>query len=405
MLKITTDYQLFGILSVILGVIFYTSGIKRRFFITLYKVMPVMVACYFLPSLLNTFHLIQIENSQLIYLVRDYLMPSCLCLLLLGLDIRAVISSGGKLFLLFLIGSLGVFIGGPLALLFVTHFSPSMLLDHGSNSLWRGMATLAGNWVGGTANQMAIKQLFNVGDNIFGVFVTVNVLLSGIWMSLLLFLAPHEPQINRWLGSRSPAILTNTVAPAERLPDLRHLMLLICLPLVLSGLAHACSGWLATWCSTLWPGASQYQLHLPFLWRIVLITTGSVMLSLSPARKLAMYGADKIGTVCLYFMLAIMGLKMNIAMLLSLPWYFVIGAVWLFIHIILMLFATWRLRLPFSYMAIASQCNLGGAASAPVVASAYNKALVPLAVLIAVFGYAWANFVAWACGQWLQRIS
>lgn len=404
MLKITTDFQLFGIICLFLGIIFYTAGLKNRFFVGLYKLMPVMVACYFLPSLLNTFHLIQISNSHLTFLARDYLMPACLCLLLLGLDLRAVFSSGGKLLLLFLVGSFGVFIGGPLALLLVTYFRPEMLLEQGDNSLWRGMATLAGNWVGGTANQMAIKQLFHVGDDIFGVFVTVNVLLSGIWMSLLLLLSPHEAQLNRWLRSASVTPVTTTVNEPERIADLRHLMLLLCLPLCLGGLAHAISGALAQWCVVAWPAAGQYQLHSPFLWRVVILTTGSVLLSLSPARKLAVYGADKLGSVCLYLMLAIMGLKMNIAMLLLLPWFFVIGAVWLLIHIALMLLATWYFRLPFSYMAIASQCNLGGAASAPVVASAYNKALVPLAVLIAVFGYAWANFVAWACGQWLQRI-
>ncbi|MBO1270503.1 MAG: hypothetical protein PWP74_1655 [Shewanella sp.] len=405
MLKITNDFQLFGVLCLFLGGIFYTAGLKNRFFIALYKLIPVMVACYFLPSLLNTFHLIQIPDSHLFILVQDYLMPACLCLLLLGLNIRAVFSSGGKLLLLFFIGSVGVFIGGPLALLAVTHFRPEMLLEQGDNSLWRGMATLAGNWVGGTANQLAIKQLFHVGDDIFGVFVTVNVLLSGIWMSLLLLLAPHETQINRWLRSASIIPVTSAEQETERVADLRHLMLLLCMPLCLGGLAHAISGFLAQWCASFWPGASQYQLHLPFLWRMVILTTGSVLLSLSPARKLAVYGADKIGSVCLYLMLAIMGLKMNIAMLLQLPWFFVIGAIWLLIHIAVMLLATWYLRLPFGYMAIASQCNLGGAASAPVVASAYNKGLVPLALLIAVFGYAWANFVAWACGQWLQRIS
>ncbi len=402
---LTTDFQLFGAICIVLGLIFYTNGLQHRYCQWFYKIMPVMVACYFLPSLLNTFGVIAVPHSQLPELVGQYLMPSCLCLLLLGLDVRTIFSRGGKLLLLFFIGSAGIFVGGPFALKLVAMFKPELLLDSGENSLWRGMTTLAGNWVGGTANQLAVKQLYHVGDSIFAVFVTVNVLISGIWMALLLALAPHQQRLNQWLGCRE--VLMSVAAPEQQpqaMADLPKLMLLISIPLMLTGLGNALATEIAIWFSQLFPAAKAYQFDSPFMWKMILITTGSVMLSLSPARKLAIYGADKLGAVCLYLMLAIMGLKMDIRMLLSLPWFFVIGAIWLLIHIVILVVATRCLRLPFSYLAIASQCNLGGAASAPVVASAYNKALMPLAVLIAVFGYAWANFIAWASGQWMQTI-
>ncbi|QYJ91088.1 DUF819 domain-containing protein [Shewanella halotolerans] len=402
---IQTDFQLFGILCLILGVIFYTSGLPSPFWRRCYKIVPVMVACYFVPSLLNSLDLIAVENSQLPKFAIDYLMPMCLVLLLLGLDIGSIWRCGGKLLLLFFIGSLGIFVGGPFALWLVGYMQPELLLTQGEDSLWRGMATLAGNWVGGTANQMAMKELFNAGDGIFAVFVTVNVVLSGIWMAVLLALAPHEATLNRWLRSREPQVtlLTNSL-PERQLAQGYHWTLIFCLPLILGGLAHWGADWTAQQIVHYWPMASSYHLHTPFIWLVVWLTTASVVLSLTPARRLAAYGADRVGNASLYLMLAIMGLKMDIGMLWSLPWFFVIGAIWLLVHVLLLLLATRVMRLPFGYLAIASQCNLGGAASAPVVTSAYRQALVPLAVLIAVFGYAWANFIAWACGQWLKQI-
>ncbi|MBO2617233.1 DUF819 family protein [Shewanella algae] len=402
---IQTDFQLFGILCLILGGIFYTSGLNSPFWRRCYRFLPVMVACYFVPSLLNTMGLIAVKDSQLPKFAVDYLMPMCLVLMLLGLDIGSIWRCGGKLLLLFFIGSLGVFVGGPLALWLVGYIQPELLLPQGEDSLWRGMATLAGNWVGGTANQMAMKELFGAGDSIFAVFVTVNVVLSGIWMAILLALAPHEAKINRWLRSREPqATMLDTPLPERRLAQSHHWLLIFCLPLMLGGLAHWGADWTAELIVRHWPVARAYHLHTPFIWLVVWLTTASVLLSLTPARRLAAYGADRVGNACLYLMLAIMGLKMDIGMLWSLPWFFVIGAIWLLVHVFLLLLAARVLRLPFGYLAIASQCNLGGAASAPVVTSAYRQALVPLAVLIAVFGYAWANFIAWACGQWLKQI-
>ncbi|QXP19673.1 DUF819 family protein [Shewanella algae] len=109
---IQTDFQLFGILCLILGGIFYTSGLNSPFWRRCYRILPVMVACYFVPSLLNTMGLIAVKDSQLPKFAVDYLMPMCLVLMLLGLDIGSIWRCGGKLLLLFFIGSLGVFVGG-----------------------------------------------------------------------------------------------------------------------------------------------------------------------------------------------------------------------------------------------------------------------------------------------------
>ncbi len=338
---IQSDFQLFGILTLILGVIFYTSGLSTSFWRRFYQVLPVMMACYFLPSLLNTLDLIAIENSQLPKFAVDYLMPVCLVLMLLGLDIGCIWRCGGKLLLLFFIGSLGIFVGGPLTLWLIGYIQPELLVTQGEDSLWRGMATLAGNWVGGTANQMAMKELFNAGDSIFAVFVTVNVVLSGIWMAILLALAPHEAKINRWLRTQElEDKLPNTPLQTPRLAQAHHWILLLCLPLMVGGLAHWGAEKTTEQLVLYWPIAKDYHLHTPFVWFVVWLTTASVLLSLTPVRRLSAYGADKVGNVCLYLMLAIMGLKMDIGMLWSLPWFFVIGTIWLLVHILLLLLAT-----------------------------------------------------------------
>jgi uncharacterized membrane protein len=137
---------------------------------------------------------------------------------------------------------------------------------------------------------------------------------------------------------------------------------------------------------------------------IVFASTVGVALSFTKARQLEGAGASKIGSVFLYILIATIGMKMDVRMIVDAPIYFIIGVIWMIIHAGLMLVVAKLIKAPVFYMAVASQANVGGAASAPIVASAFHPSLAPVGVLLAVLGYTVGTYMAWICGQILQAI-
>ena len=141
-----------------------------------------------------------------------------------------------------------------------------------------------------------------------------------------------------------------------------------------------------------------------FFWIVVLATSFGLMLSFTRVKRLEGAGASKIGSAMLYILIASIGMHMNLGAILSDPKLFGVGLTWIAIHAGLLLLVGRLIRAPVFYLAVGSQANIGGAASAPVVASAFHPALAPVGVLLAVFGYALGTYAAWACGQ-LMRLA
>ena len=143
---INQDPVIFGLLSTIIGLVFYTSQSSHPLLKQIYRFVPVMVMCYVLPSLLNTFNIVDASNSGLNTITSKYLMPACLTLLIISVDIKSILLLGPKIIILFLLGSIGVIIGGPLTLLFFAKIAPESINWVGDGAAWKGMATLAANW-------------------------------------------------------------------------------------------------------------------------------------------------------------------------------------------------------------------------------------------------------------------
>src|SRR5690606_11221865 len=152
---ITDDAVVFGILMTILAVVFTTSASKNPFWVKFYKFIPSLLLCYFIPGLLNTFGLISGEESALYTVASRYLLPASLVLFTLSIDFKGIIKLGPKALVMFLAGTAGIVIGGPLALFIVSVFSPEVISGTGADEVWRGLATVAGSWIGGGANQTA----------------------------------------------------------------------------------------------------------------------------------------------------------------------------------------------------------------------------------------------------------
>ena len=184
---IQNDAVVFGIIMVILAVVFGTAASGRPFWKKFYSIVPTILLCYFLPSLLATTGVISGDVSQMYFVSSRYLLPTSLVLLTLSIDLKGVLRLGPKAVILFLTGTFGVIVGGPLAILLVSVFSPETVGGVGPDAVWRGMTTIAGTWIGGGANQTAMKEVYEVGDKIFSSMVAVDIIVGNLWTGVLLF--------------------------------------------------------------------------------------------------------------------------------------------------------------------------------------------------------------------------
>ena len=183
---ITNDAVVFGMLIAILGFVFWTSNLDVRFWKGFYKFIPMLLMCYFLPSLLTLFGIVDPEESQVYFVASRFLLPASLVLLTLSIDFKRIIALGPKALIMFFTGTAGIVIGGPLAIIIMSWIDPSVVGGIGPDAVWRGMTTIAGSWIGGGANQAAMKEIYGVGDQMFSVMVTIDIIVANIWMAVLL---------------------------------------------------------------------------------------------------------------------------------------------------------------------------------------------------------------------------
>ena len=303
---ITNDAVVLGILAVILGFVFKTSHSQHSFCKSFYKYIPALLLCYFLPSLLNSFNVVDGEASKLYFVSSRYLLPACLVLLILSVDLKAIMSLGWRVPVMFLAGTLGIVAGGPIALLVVSSFSPELLGVDGPNAVWRGLTTVAGSWIGGGANQTAMKEFFSVGGDIFSAMIAVDVFVANIWMAVLLLLAGNRKAIDKFTGADTRAVdaLQEKVEQLQRdtakIPHTPDYIMLLAIGFGITGFAHFTADFITPWFVANFPEGKQFSLHSTFFWLIITATTIAIILSFTRLRHVESYGASKVASVFLY---------------------------------------------------------------------------------------------------------
>jgi uncharacterized membrane protein len=408
---ITNDAIVLGLLFVTLGVIFYTAHTSSPFWQKFYKYVPIILLCYFVPSLYNTFGLVDAEQSRLYFVVSRFLLPATLVLLTLSIDIQGILRLGPKALIMFLTGTFGIIFGGPIAILIFSVISPETVGGVGPDAVWRGLTTVAGSWIGGSANQAAMKEVFEVGDEVFSAMVAVDVLVANVWMAVLLYMAANAKRIDRGMGADTSPLedlqrrVTEFQERIARVTTLNDLMLIAAVGFGVTGLSHLLGAPLANWIAENLPQLERFSLTSPFFWLVVFATTGGLLLSFTPVKNLEGAGASKVGSAMIYLLVAVIGMGMDIKAVVERPGIFAVGAVWLAFHAGLLLMVGRLIKAPTFYLAVGSQANVGGAASAPVVASAFHPTLAPVGVLLAVLGYALGTYGAWMCGQLMRVVA
>jgi len=408
---ITNDAVVLGLLVLMLGLVFKTSNSQRKIFKTFYRYVPTLLLCYFLPSLLNTFNIVDGETSQLYFISSRFLLPASLVLLTLSVDFKRILALGPKALIMFFTGTIGIVIGGPIAIMIVASFNPEIVGGQGPDAVWRGMTTIAGSWIGGGANQAAMFEMFDVGNDMFSVMVTIDIIVANLWMAVLLVMAAKAKQLDEKIGADTSALdeLKETVeafqAKHSRIPQLPDLMYLLAIAFGITGLAHYAADFLAPWIGTNYPALSDYSLDSKFFWMVVIATTGGLTLSFTKVRLMEGVGASKLGSAFIYILVASIGMKMNVLAIVDHFELFIVGFIWMAIHAALLLLVARFIKAPTFYMAVGSQANVGGAASAPIVASAFHPSLAPVGVLLAVVGYALGTYAAWFCGMLMKGVA
>ncbi|MGI4718813.1 MAG: DUF819 domain-containing protein [Janthinobacterium lividum] len=406
---VTNDAVVLGILATILGLVFWTAARPDGFWKKFYTYVPALLLCYLVPAILNTLGVIDGNLSKLYPVARDYLLPSALVLLCVAIDFGAIVRLGPKAIVMFLTGTAGIMLGAIVSFEAMRVIHPETV----AGETWRGMTTITGAWIGGGANQAAMREVFEVDANVFGQFVAVDVLVANVWMAVLLFLAGRARAFDRWTGADLSAIdalkarIETYQAEHARMPTLTDVMAILAVGLGITGLSHALTGPTVAWIASLpaeWR-LQDYSLTSSFFWIVVFATTFGLLLSFTKARSLEGAGASTIGSAMLYVLVATIGMQMDLNALLDRPWLFLLGLIWICVHGGLLLLMAKLIRAPLFFMAVGSQANVGGAASAPVVASAFHPALAPVGVLLAVLGYALGTYGAYVTGLALRALA
>jgi uncharacterized membrane protein len=385
-----------GVLAVLLAVLGLLFLLERHPVLgRVFRVVPILVFVYFVPTLLSNTGLIPTQ-SALYDFVRKFLLPASLVLLVLAVDVPAILRLGRNALVLFLAGTASIVLGGPLAYLALGWFVPAEL----GEQAWKGLAALSGSWIGGGANFVAIGQSVGVEQSTLGMMVVVDVGVANVWTAVLLYFAGREKEMDARMGADRRALdavreeVERFQASVARAPTLSDLVWISGLGL---GTTVVCTA-----VAKLLPDLGT--IVTGFTWVVILVTTVGVALSFTPARRLEGAGASRVGALFLYVLVMTIGAQAEFRKLLEAPALVAVGAMWMVVHALVILVTRRVLRAPIFFAAVGSQANVGGAASASVVAAAFHPALAPVGVMLAVAGYVLGTYGGLVCAALLEQV-
>lgn len=354
-------------------------GRTKRFF----DLLPAVFWIYFLPMAAAGCGLIS-GRSPVYGLITTWLLPASLLLLLLPVDMRSILRLGPSALAMFFIGALGIIVG---AVISFTLFKPLV-----GSAFWSGFGAISASWTGGSANMIAVKEALPVPDAVFAPMVIVDTVVPYLWMGIMIALSGAQPAFDRWNRS-DRAILDRLGKMVAERPDTRGdrrtltgVFLALMVALAGSAAAHLVARELP----------QIRNLISGYTWAILIVSLAGILLSFSPLRNLERSGATRTGYDLLYFVLTAIGARASVASIGSALLLVAAGLLIVAIHAVILLAGARLLRAPLFLVAAASQANIGGVASAPVVAEVYHPGLASVGLLLAILG----NIV----GTWLGLV-
>jgi len=384
---IENGFTYLAVLMMIGSAIVYTEKKSQH---KLFEYLPSIVIIYFVVMLFSTFGLWQKSESvtATYKTVKSNLLPAMIFLMLLSADMREIFKLGKKMLLTFFLASMSIAMGFIATFtLFHTYFEPNS---------WKAFAALSGSWMGGTANMVAIQGALDLPDSAMGYTLLIDSIDYAIWVMILLALVPFAKKFNLW--SKADTSVIDEVGKRlarkeeEKKPiDFASLFLLLGSALLISALAQYGASFLPT---------------TPFLttttWIVIIATLAGTLFAMTPLAKIS--GGSELANIMLYLIVALIASRANFAELTEAPLYIVAGFVIIAIHVSIMILFAKLFKLDLFSLGVASLANIGGVASAPILASAYSKALIPIGVLMAMMGYIVGTFGGLMVGKVLEII-
>lgn len=383
--------QLFGYLAGITGFLFWLGSLKR--FESFFGVLPPIVWVYLVPSLLTAAGLT--PSSHSVYDMMAYiLLPFALFLLTITIDLKAVLGLGKMALGMMMVGTAGVVIGTAVSYMVFRSYLPA--------DGWQSLASLAGSWIGGTGNMVAIQQSLEAPSAILGPVIIVDSVVGYGWFGILIFLAAFQKRFDAAVGADRSALdrLDQQLkeSKADRIPaELPTIALIVGLGLAIAAAARALSVKL--------PVLGDPTVISHSTWAILIVVTLGLAVSFTRVRDLERSGASTIGYYGLYLMVASIGASADLTSLIDAPAFALAGLLAISIHIGLLLAAAKLFRAPLFFVATGSMANIGGAATAPIMAGVYMPALAPVGLLMAVVGYVLGIYAALGGAKLLAMLS
>ena len=387
---INDPMAVFAFLAAIVALVFWLSDLPRlRGF---FEVVPPVIFVYFLPMLTTTAGITP-QASPLYDWTVPYLLLFALLLLMVSVDVPSILKLGWMALFMVAAGTVGIIIGGPVSLLIFQNWLPA--------DAWTGFAALSGSWIGGTANMVAIAESVGTSPDAMGPVIVVDTVVGYGWMGVLIAMVGLQHRYDRRTRART-AVVEQTNRRLEALGRERRAMTLRD-AVIMIGMGMACAV-VANWAGGLLPDAGDPAIISSTTWAVLIVVTGGLLLSFTPVRQLETAGASDLGYTALYLLLAGIGAQADLRAVLDTPVYLLAGAVWIAIHVAVLLIAARLVRAPFFFVATGSMANIGGAVSAPVVAGVYHRAMAPVGLLMAVAGYILGIYGALACAWLLAQV-
>jgi uncharacterized membrane protein len=350
-----------------------------------FKVLPSLFWIYFLPMLASTVGLID-ATSPIYSKIINSLLPASLFLLLITVDIKLILRLGRPALIMFFAGSAGVVFGA--AIVFFT------LKGWIGREFWAGFGAISASWTGGSANMIAVKEALGTPDSVFLPMVIVDTIVPYVWMAILVAFAGSQPMFDRWNGS-DRRIFDQLNRRAHHQTGVQEQLTWVWWKvLLLVGAGIAVSMLVRALVKILPIGKEAW-----YAWTIILVTLLAIAFSFTPVKKVEKYGSTKIGYLILYFVLTAIGAKASLNNIGATVLLIVAGFTVVLIHAAVLVGTARLIRAPMFLAAVASQANIGGVASAPIVAEIYQPGFAPVGLLLAILGNIVGTYIGILTGQ------
>jgi uncharacterized membrane protein len=372
-----------GVLAVLSGVCAFFFWLEKATAWRLFQFLPPLIFIYLVPIILTNQQVLP-PKSPVYDTIQNLLLPMMLVLLLLNVNVRGAFRVMGRGIGVMLFGTLGVMLGAPIGLLAVRHWL--------GPDAWKAYGSLSGSWIGGTGNLAAVSKMLDTPGAEVGLAVLADSAIYSVWLPLLLLSKRYAGKFARFTSVDPDRVAQmNQAAQQERregrIPTTRDYLFLICVALLATWAADSLAHWL--------PAKEPYL--VTSTWQILLVTTIGICLSNTPMRHIP--GSQELGMALVYLFVAKMGATADLSSVAEQALPFLIGAaIMIAIHGAFCLLGAKLFRTDIHTAAIASAANIGGAASASIVASYHQPALVPSAILMALIGYAIGNYCGYVTG-------